>query len=200
MAAALTLSLLDPGESARVSGLRYVSDRDPGLTRMRWGKGFRYVDATGRSVREPAVLRRVRSLVIPPAWKEVWIRRFESGHLQAVGRDARGRKQYRYHPSYRTIRNETKFARMKAFGEALPGIRRPVEEDLGSRSLGKTKVLATVVSLLDSTAIRVGNEEYSRENGSFGLTTLQNEHVRIEGQTVRFRFRGPVQRKERPVA
>jgi DNA topoisomerase-1 len=171
-------------------GLRYVSDRDPGIVRRRVGRGFRYFDHNGSPVSDSAVLERIRRLVIPPAWTSVWICSREDGHLQAVGRDARGRKQYRYHDSYREIRDETKFSRMAAFGAALPAIRAQVQKDLSTRGMTKNKILAAVVQLLDSVAIRIGSEEYARENESFGLTTLRNDHVEVEGQTIHFHFRG----------
>jgi DNA topoisomerase-1 len=180
----------DPVESARSAGLRYVSDGRPGIRRIRAGKGFRYVKADGKPVRDAATLARIRSLVIPPAWTKVWICALENGHLQATGRDARGRKQYRYHPCWRATRDETKYDRIFAFGRALPAIRARVDADLRRHGLPREKVLATVVRLLETTLIRVGNEEYARENNSYGLTTLQNRHVRVTGETVHFAFRG----------
>jgi DNA topoisomerase I len=180
----------DPVESARVAGLRYVTADRPGITRRRAGNGFVYVGADHKPIRDPEVLRRIKSLVIPPAWKDVWICPLANGHLQAVGRDARLRKQYRYHPQYRAIRDRTKFGRMIAFGTALPKIREQVEADLALHGLPKRKVVATVARLLETTCIRVGNDEYAKENNSFGLTTLHNRHVQIEGRTLRFKFRG----------
>jgi len=180
----------DPWESARIAGLRYVSDGQPGIERKRRGDGFVYVDAQGNVVKDEETLARIKSLVIPPAWENVWICSSPNGHLQAVGRDARGRKQYRYHPLYRAVRDATKFSRLMAFSEALPVIRRRVEADLALPGLPRNKVLATVVRLLEQTCIRVGNDEYVRENGSFGLTTLRNKHVTIEGATLRFHFKG----------
>jgi len=177
-------------DSARLIGLRYVSDQDPGIHRRPSGRGFRYVDHTGARVTDRATLERIRSLVIPPAWTDVWICGREDGHLQTVGRDARGRKQYRYHPSYRQIRDETKFDRMAAFGAALPVIRARVHKDLSSRGMSREKILAAIVELLDSAAFRIGGEEYTRQNESFGLTTLRNNHVDVNGQTIHFHFRG----------
>jgi DNA topoisomerase-1 len=169
--------------------LRYVSDDDPGIRRLRNGKSFTYKDADGNTVRDRATLKRIKSLAIPPAWMDVWICGRPDGHLQATGRDQRGRKQYRYHPRWRAVRDEHKFNHMLAFGEALPRIRLRVEEDLGQRGLGREKVLATVVRLLETTLMRVGNEEYVRENRSFGLTTLRTRHVDVEGSTIQFEFR-----------
>jgi DNA topoisomerase-1 len=180
----------DPLQSAVVAGLRYVRDDEPGITRVPTGKGFRYLSPDGKPVSDKAELRRINSLAIPPAWTNVWICPSPSGHLQAVGRDAKGRKQYRYHSAYREVRDQTKFGRMLAFGSALPKIRRRVEEDLKLPGLPKNKVLATVVRLLETTCMRVGNDEYARENSSFGLTTLQDKHVDISGSKLRFHFRG----------
>jgi len=180
----------DPLESAQAAGLRYVSDTSPGIRRRRSGKGFSYVDAEGRPIRDKATLARIRSLAIPPAYTDVWICPSPNGHLQATGRDARGRKQYRYHPRWREVRDETKFGRMVAFSEALPRLRARVEEDLAKSGLPREKVLAAVVRLLECTCIRVGNEEYARSNRSFGLTTLRDHHVEISGSTMRFEFRG----------
>ncbi|AUX20684.1 DNA topoisomerase I [Sorangium cellulosum] len=186
-AAALTPS---PLESARSAGLRYVNDGEPGISRRKAGKGFRYLDPEGRAVTDEETLARVRRLAIPPAWTEVWICRSARGHLQATGRDARGRKQYRYHPRWREVRDETKYDRMLAFGAALPAIRAVTERDLAIPGLPREKVLATVVRLLDETSIRIGNDEYARDNDSYGLTTLHDEHVEIEGDRIRFHFKG----------
>lgn len=180
----------DPVESARAAGLRYVSDKAPGITRRRSGEGFVYLDRHGEPIEDERDLQRIRKLAIPPAWTDVWICPFANGHLQATGRDARGRKQYRYHPRWRETRDETKYNRMIAFAQALPGIRQRVDEDLNLRGLPRRKVLATVVRLLETTFIRVGNEEYARENGSFGLTTMRDRHVAVEGSKVRFSFKG----------
>lgn len=182
--------MLTPGKSARLAGLRYVSDAETGILRRKAGKGFAYVGPSGRPVRDPKTLQRIRSLVIPPAWTDVSICSSALGHLQAVGRDARGRKQYRYHPLYRQHRDRTKFEHMIAFGRALPRIRRQVSKDLRLPGLPRNKVLAAVVRLLDRTSIRVGNEEYAQENNSFGLTTLRSRHMQITRSRLRFHFRG----------
>jgi DNA topoisomerase-1 len=182
--------VVDPRESAKVAGLSYVTDTKPGIRRKRSGKGFTYLDPDGKPIRDPDVLRRIASLAIPPAWTEVWISPKPLGHLQATGRDARGRKQYRYHPRWRAVRDETKYTRMLAFGAALPRIRRRIEADLARPGLPREKVLATVIRLLETTLIRVGNEEYARTNRSFGLTTMRDRHVAVDGATVAFKFRG----------
>jgi len=179
----------DTAASAQAANLRYVSDRRPGIRRRRRGRGFVYLDPDGRPVRDPAELDRIRRLAVPPAWTDVWICPEPRGHLQAAGRDARGRKQYRYHPRWRATRDETKYDRMLAFGAALPRIRRAVAADLARPGLAREKVLATVVRLLDATAIRIGNAEYARHNGSFGLTTMRSRHAEVSGSTVRFQFR-----------
>jgi DNA topoisomerase-1 len=173
-----------------VAGLRYVTDADPGIKRKRAGKGFCYTGIDGRPIRDPKELRRIRALAIPPAWTEVWICSIPHGHLQASGRDAKGRKQHRYHPRWREVRDETKYGRLLAFGEALPLIRKQVERDLALPGLPRPKVLATVIRLLETTFIRVGNQEYTRLNHSFGLTTMRDRHVDIAGATLRFQFRG----------
>lgn len=180
----------EPASDARAAGLRYVSDAGPGIRRRRRGAGFSYVEAQGRTVRDAAQLARIRALAIPPAWTSVWICPLPNGHLQATGRDARGRKQYRYHAAWRVERDATKFNRMVAFGEALPRLRARVAADLALPGLPRAKVLAAVVRLLETTLIRVGNEEYVRQNHSFGLTTLRNRHVEIDGAELRFQFRG----------
>src|SRR5213592_4301154 len=166
-----------PEASARAAGLRYSTDARPGLRRVRRGRSFQYVRADGRRVRDAADLRRIRALAIPPAWTSVWISPDPRGHLQATGRDARGRKQYRYHARWRAVRDENKYDRLVAFGRRLPVIRERVEQDLADHGLPRDKVLAAAVRLLDDTLIRVGNTEYARQNESFGLTTLQDEHV-----------------------
>lgn len=176
--------------AARSAGLRYVNDESPGIARKRDGKGFRYVAPDGSAIDDEATLARIKSLAIPPAWTDVWICKLDNGHLQATGRDARGRKQYRYHPRWRAVRDEVKYERMINFGKALPAIRRRVDEDLARSGLPREKVLATIVYLLQATMMRIGNEEYARENKSFGLTTLRVRHVRIDGSAVQFRFRG----------
>jgi DNA topoisomerase-1 len=182
--------LKDGVSSAHQAGLHYTSDRKPGIRRVRRGKAFRYLDARGKPVTSKAELTRIRALVIPPAWTGVWICPDARGHLQATGRDARGRKQYRYHPKWRQVRDDTKYGRMIAFGRALPKIRRRTDADLRQAGLPKTKVLAAVVKLLEKTFIRVGNDEYARANRSFGLTTMKDGHVKISGSKVRFIFRG----------
>jgi DNA topoisomerase I len=181
--------------AARAAGLRYVNDGDRGIRRWRHGKGFVYVDATGKRVRDAATLRRIRDLVVPPAWTDVWICSNERGHLQATGRDTKGRKQYRYHTEWRSVRDETKFERMIEFGEVLPRIRARVEADLARAGLPREKVLATVVRLLDVTLIRVGNDEYAKKNRSYGLTTLREDHVDVRGARIRFHFRGKAGKK-----
>jgi DNA topoisomerase-1 len=180
----------DPVESAQAAGLRYVSDTMPGIRRKRAGNGFTYIAQDGSPIRDEKELARIRSLAIPPAYTDVWICPSPNGHVQATGRDARRRKQYRYHPRWREIRDETKFGRMLAFSEVLPRIRERVERDLSRPGLPREKVLATVVRLLECTRIRVGNDEYTRANRSFGLTTLQDRHVEVSGPTLRFEFRG----------
>jgi DNA topoisomerase-1 len=178
-------------------GLRYVSDRQPGIRRVKAGSGFAYRNSQGRCIKDAAVLKRIKALAIPPAWTDVWVCADAQGHLQAVGYDARGRKQYRYHPRWREVRDETKFNRMIAFGQALPKIRRQVRRDLRAAGLGREKILAAVVRLLELTAFRVGNDEYANENKSFGLTTLQDRHVRVNGATIRFNFRGKSGQQQR---
>ncbi len=180
----------DSIEAAKSAGLRYVSDQRPGISRRRAGKGFRYLSPDGKPVRDSTVLDRIKALAIPPAYRDVWICTDPRGHLQATGRDAKGRKQYRYHPRWSEVRGETKFERMIAFGEALPRIRARVEKDLKRSGMPVAKVLATVVRLLETTLIRVGNEEYARGNRSYGLTTMHDKHVDIDGASVRFTFRG----------
>ncbi len=193
-------AVADPVSSARAAGLRYVDDHRPGLRRRRLGKkvrqGRRWVDAfaiedeSGHVVRDATTLERIRKLAIPPAWRDVWICSSPDGHLQATGRDARGRKQYRYHPRWREERDGTKYARMIALGHALPRLRRRIAADLRRPGLPREKVLATVARLLETTFIRVGNEEYARSNRSFGLTTLKDRHVQIGATKLRFHFRG----------
>ena len=180
----------DPVASARAAGLRYTADAKPGITRRRRGGSFTYIGVDGRPVRSAAELDRFRRLVIPPAWTEVWICPDPRGHLQATGRDARGRKQYRYHPRWREVRDETKYERLIGFAQALPAIRQVTSEHLALPGLPREKVLAAVVQLLEKTLIRVGNDEYARTNRSYGLTTLRDGHVHVRGQRVRFCFRG----------
>ena len=179
-----------PIESAQSAGLRYVSDTSPGIARKRAGKGFSYVGPDGKRISDKKEIARIRALAIPPAYTDVWICPHHNGHIQATGRDARGRKQYRYHPRWREVRDETKFGRMLEFSQVLPVIRARVERDLSRPGLSREKVLATVVRLLEWTGIRVGNDEYARANRSFGLTTLRRHHVEISGSKLRFQFRG----------
>lgn len=179
-----------PEQSAKDAGLRYVSDRQPGIARRRHGRSFRYIDPDGKPVRDAATIARIRSLVIPPAWRDVWICTSPNGHLQVTGRDARGRKQSRYHPRWREVRDETKYERMLDFGSTLPQVRAKVEEDLSQPGLSRTKVLATIVRLMETTSIRVGNEEYARTNHSYGLTTMRNRHVKVAGSAIEFHFEG----------
>jgi DNA topoisomerase I len=180
----------DPKEAAASAGLRYVSDESPGIKRWRKGASFVYYDKEGKRIRNPLELKRIRSLAIPPAWEKVWICAQANGHLQATGIDAKGRKQYRYHPSWRTVRDEAKFERLLSFAEVLPKIRAKVDEDMRRADLSREKVLATIVRLLEISLIRIGNEEYAKENNSFGLTTMRNRHVEVEGATIKFQFRG----------
>lgn len=177
-------------EAARRAGLRYVSDDEPGITRRGRGKGFSYYDPGGNSIRDPEERDRLNALAIPPAWKDVWICPDPDGHIQATGRDSEGRKQYRYHPDWRAVRDEGKYARMAGFGRVLPRVRRRTAAHLKKEGLPREKVLAAVVRLLERSLIRVGNDEYARSNGSFGLTTLRDRHVGFRGSRVRFEFRG----------
>jgi DNA topoisomerase-1 len=186
---------VDPLVAARSAGLRYVRDDAPGIRRVGTATGFRYIDPDGRAIHGTETLARIASLAIPPAWTDVWICPSANGHIQATGRDAKGRKQYRYHPRWRAVRDETKYERMIAFGHALPMIRARTDEHLALPGLPREKVLATVVRLLETTAIRIGNEEYAKANGSFGLTTMRDRHVDISGSTMRFEFRGKAGKK-----
>jgi len=181
---------VDLVEAAKAAGLRYVTDAMPGIRRKRSGKNFSYIDAKGQLIRDCKELERLKALAIPPAWTEVWICPNPHGHILATGRDAKGRKQYHYHPQWRAVRDETKYHRMIAFGEVLPAIRERTSKDLALPGLPREKVLATIVRLLDTTMIRVGNEEYARENNSFGLTTLHNDHVDVSSEKIKFHFRG----------
>jgi DNA topoisomerase-1 len=175
---------------AKSAGLRYVNDGDPGIRRVGSGRSVRYEDDDGRRITDPATLGRIKRLAIPPAWTNVWICPRPDGHIQATGRDTRGRKQYRYHPDWRAVRDESKYERMIAFGRALPRIRRRVARDLKQPGLGREKVLATMVRLLETTLVRVGNEEYARANGSIGLSTMRDRHVAVNGGSLRFQFKG----------
>lgn len=185
-----TGSIVDPQDAAISAGLVYVSDTEPGIRRRRAGKGFSYRSPDGKPVKDKDTLARIRSLAIPPAYTDVWICADPDGHIQATGRDARGRKQYRYHPRFREVRDSTKYERMLDFAAALPALRARVDEDMRRRGMPREKVLATVVHLLETTMIRVGNADYVKQNKSHGLTTLNDRHVRIEGSEVRFRFKG----------
>lgn len=175
---------------AKDAGLLYVSDADPGISRQRKGKGFAYFEAQGKKLTDKAQIARIRKLAIPPAWTEVWIAPSPRGHIQATGRDARGRKQYRYHDRWRQTRDANKFDRILDFADRLPALRARVASDMGSRSLSREKVLASIVYLLENTLVRVGNEAYARDNKSFGLTTLRDRHVKIDGGSLRFNFTG----------
>ena len=177
-------------ESAKAAGLRYVTDSRPGIRRQKTGEGFTYIGPDGKRVTDERVIARIEKLAIPPAWDDVWICPSANGHLQATGRDVKGRKQYRYHSRWREVRDTTKYNRMLAFAKALPKIRKTTDEHLSRPGLPREKVLAAVVQLLEKTLVRVGNEEYARENGSFGLTTMRDRHATITGSKVRFEFRG----------
>ncbi|MBP2315791.1 DNA topoisomerase IB [Azospirillum soli] len=185
-----TAADIDPKEAAACAGLIYVSDEESGIKRRRAGKGFTYKWPDGRTVTEDDTLERIRKLAIPPAYRDVWICPDPEGHIQATGRDDKGRKQYRYHPRWTELREGTKFGRMLEFCRALPRIRQRVDQDLSLRGLQRDKVLATVVRLLETTLIRVGNESYARENQSYGLTTLRDDHADIDGSEIRFSFKG----------
>jgi len=183
-------AIVDPQDAAESAGLRYVSDERPGIRRKKVGTGFSYIRPDGSRLVEPDALKRIRALAIPPAWTDVWICPFPSGHIQATGRDAKGREQYRYHPRFREVRESTKYEHVVAFADALSSIRQTVREHMALRGLLREKVLATVVHLLETTLIRVGNDDYARQNNSYGLTTLKNRHVAVEKNEVRFRFTG----------
>jgi DNA topoisomerase-1 len=176
--------------AARTAGLRYVDPADPGIRRVRRGRGFGYVDAKGETVTDEKTLERIEAIVIPPAWQDVWISPYAIGHIQATGRDARGRLQYRYHPMWAQVRDATKYERTIAFARALPRLRRRVARDMRLRGLPRQKVVAAAVRLLETALIRVGNEEYAKENKSFGVTTLRGRHVRVKGSTLKFTYRG----------
>ncbi|MEY2411379.1 MAG: topoisomerase [Verrucomicrobiota bacterium] len=176
-------------EAARSAGLRYVTDRKPGIQRIRAGGGFRYVGTKTKSL-DSETVERIKRLAIPPAWTRVWICPDPQGHIQATGRDARGRKQYRYHSHWREQRDENKYSRMIGFGTVLPKLRRRIRQDLRQQGLGRNKVLAAIAHLLELSGMRIGNEEYAVQNHSYGLTTLQNRHARIRGSKIEFRFRG----------
>ncbi|QFU17771.1 DNA topoisomerase IB [Microvirga thermotolerans] len=182
--------LVDPRDAAETAGLVYVSDEEPGIRRRKAGKGFSYVGPDGSRITDKATLERIKALAIPPAYTDVWICPKPNGHIQATGRDARGRKQYRYHPAFREIRESTKYEHMIDFAKALPDIRRTIDAHMALRGLPREKVLATVVHLLENTLIRVGNSDYARQNKSYGLTTLRDPHVKVEGGELRFQFKG----------
>lgn len=179
----------DYSKAAKVADLVYVNDKSPGINRLKKGKGFVYI-YDSKPLKEKAEIERIRKLAIPPAWTNVWICASENGHIQATGFDIRGRKQYRYHAMWNTLRNETKFHRLYEFGKVLPSIRLKLEEDLAKKELSEEKVLATVVSLMERTYIRIGNDEYEKLNGSYGLTTLKDAHVKIDGDKIFFSFKG----------
>jgi len=183
-------NIIDPRDAAETAGLTYVSDEEPGIRRKKSGKGFTYLKPDGSKVTDKATLDRIRSLAIPPAYTDVWICAKANGHIQATGRDAKGRKQYRYHPAFREVRESTKYEHMLEFAQGLPAIRKTIDEHMSLRGLPREKVLATVVHLLENTLIRVGNADYVKQNKSYGLTTLRDPHVKVEGGELRFQFKG----------
>jgi DNA topoisomerase I len=183
-------TIVDPKDAAESARLRYVSDTRPGIRRKKSGKGFTYSRVDGSRLCDADALNRIRALAVPAAWTDVWICPFANGHIQATGRDAKGRKQYRYHVRFREVRESTKYEHVVAFADALPSIREKVSEHMALRGLPRKKVVATVVHLLESTLIRVGNDDYARQNNSYGLTTLKNRHVVVDRNEVRFRFTG----------
>lgn len=185
-----TEAIVDVKDAAEYAGLTYVSDERPGIRRRRSGKGFRYESDGGQHIKDAVTLERIKALAVPPAWTDVWICAKANGHVQATGRDARGRKRYRYHIRFREVRESTKYHRMLAFAEGLPAIRRRVQEHLALPGLPREKVLATIVHLLEATLIRVGSDEYARSNKSYGLTTLKDRHVEVEGSALKFNFKG----------
>ena len=189
-AALLDIEINDCEAQARAQGLRYITDSKPGFTRKRYGKHFHFFDTRGERIRDEAIIARIRKLAIPPAYTNVWICPHANGHIQATGLDAKGRKQYRYHPEWRNLRDVSKFSHILAFGDFLPKLRAVTAEHMSQRGLSREKVLATVVTLLEKTLIRVGNDEYARTNKSYGLTTLRHKHVDVSGHTIRFRFKG----------
>lgn len=189
-AATASDAVVDPRDAAESAGLVYVSDEEPGIRRRKAGKGFAYLRSGGGKVEDEATLKRIRKLAVPPAWTDVWICPRANGHIQATGRDAKGRKQYRYHPAFREIRESTKYERMLDFARALPALRERLAEHMAMKGLPREKVLATVVNLLESTLIRVGNDDYARNNKSYGLTTLKTRHVAVNGSELRFQFQG----------
>ena len=185
-----TENVVDPRDAAETAGLLYVSDEEPGIRRRKSGKGFTYTGPGGKKIDDKATLDRIKSLAIPPAYTDVWICATANGHIQATGRDAKGRKQYRYHPAFREVRESTKYEHMLEFAKGLPAIRKTIDEHMSLRGLPREKVLATVVHLLENTLIRVGNSDYVKQNKSYGLTTLRDPHVKVEGGELRFQFKG----------
>jgi DNA topoisomerase-1 len=183
-------AVVDPQDAAEYVGLTYVSDENPGIRRYKSGKGFRYMRPGGAKIEDAGTLKRLKGLAIPPAWRDVWICPKTNGHIQATGRDAKGRKQYRYHAKFREVRESTKYQHILKFAESLPTIRRKIAGHLGLARLPREKVLATVVHLLEATLIRVGSDEYAKQNKSYGLTTLKNRHVEVNGGELRFNFKG----------
>jgi DNA topoisomerase-1 len=183
-------NVVDPRDAAETAGLTYMSDETPGIRRRKSGRGFTYAAADGRRITDAATLERIRKLAIPPAYTDVWICPKANGHIQATGRDAKGRKQYRYHVAFREVRESTKYEHMLAFAQALPAIRKTIDHHMSLRGLPREKVLATVVHLLENTLIRVGNVDYAKQNKSYGLTTLRDPHVEIDGAELRFEFKG----------
>jgi DNA topoisomerase-1 len=182
--------VFEPPAAARLAELVYVSDESPGISRRKSGSGFAHYDAKGRRIHDQQVLKRIRSLAVPPAYHNVWICPDPNGHIQATGRDDRGRKQYRYHPHWSEVRDSTKYERMLEFAKVLPAIRARVSSDMAKRGLPREKVVATVVNLLETTLIRVGNKDYAKDNGSYGLTTLRSRHVAVASSELRFNFKG----------
>jgi DNA topoisomerase-1 len=183
-------AIVDSRDAAESVGLTYVSDEKPGIRRRKAGKGFTYRDPTGETVKDPSTLGRIRALAVPPAWTDVWICPKANGHIQATGRDARGRKQYRYHTRFRELRESVKFEHIIEFAHILPKIRATLSEHMSLPGLPREKVLATTVHLLDSTLIRIGNDDYAKQNNSYGLTTLRDRHVKVDGSELRFEFKG----------
>jgi DNA topoisomerase I len=187
---ASTENIVDPRDAAESAGLLYVSDEEPGIRRKKVGKGFAYIRTGGAKVEDSETLARIKSLAIPPAYTDVWICPKANGHIQATGRDTKGRKQYRYHAAFREVRESTKFEHMMEFAQALPAIRKTIDDHMALRGLPREKVLATVVHLLENTLIRVGNSDYAKQNKSYGLTTLRDPHVKVDGSELRFQFKG----------
>jgi DNA topoisomerase-1 len=185
-----TSAVTDPQDAAETAGLTYVNDEEPGIRRKKVGKGFYYISSQGAKVEDQKELSRIRKLAVPPAWTDVWICANPNGHIQATGRDARGRKQYRYHAAFREVRESTKYEHMVELAKSLPAIRRKLAEHMALKGIPREKVLATIVHLLETTLIRVGNDSYAKENKSYGLTTLKNNHVAVNGAQLKFHFKG----------